>query len=165
MKFSLFPLLSEEDKAERSEGGLDPLGLVQISESLGVRLVPGVRERMSHPRYLTAMAVALEVCRDFPEDKVASDGITPPWLVFEWLMVEGLVRTAQGQDGFGLTGSRKATTALRRNASMSAARHLKTPTVTSEYLCKRECRPFTTGEPPFTLLLQGSREVIKVRVA
>lgn len=51
---------------------------------------------MSHPRYLTAMAVGMEVCRDFPEDKVAADGITPPWLVFEWLMVEGLVRTAQG---------------------------------------------------------------------
>jgi hypothetical protein len=129
MKFSTFPLLSEEDKAEKSEGGLDPLGLVQISESLAVRLVPGVRERMSHPRYLTAMAVAFEVCRDFPEDKVASDRITPPWLVFEWLMVEALVRTAQGQDGFSLPGSQKATTSLRRNAPMSAARYLKTPTV------------------------------------
>src|SRR5438552_8501958 len=108
MKFPLLPRLSEEDKAEKSEGGLDPLGLVQISESLGVRLIPGVRERMSHPRYLTAMAVGMEVCRDFPEDKLAADGITPPWLVFEWMMVEGLFRTVQGSDNFSLPGSQKA---------------------------------------------------------
>jgi hypothetical protein len=129
MKFPLLPRLSEEDKAEKSEGGLDPLGLVQISESLGIRLVPGVRERMSHPRYLTAMAVGMEVCRDFSEDAVAADGITPPWLVFEWLMVEGLVRTAQGLDSFSLPGSQKAAFALRRQAPLSASRYLKTPSV------------------------------------
>jgi hypothetical protein len=61
--FPQFPRLSEEDKFETSEGGLDPLGLVQVAEALAIRLVPGVRERMSHPRYLTAMAVAMEVCR------------------------------------------------------------------------------------------------------
>jgi hypothetical protein len=121
--------LSAKDEAEQSEGGLDPLGLAQVSESLAVRLVPGVRERMSHPRYLTAMAVGMEVCRRFQEDEIASDGITPPWLIFEWLMVEGLVRTQQGQDAFSLPGIQKATSAIRRNAPMSAARYLKTPTV------------------------------------
>ena len=133
MRFVPFPLLSEEDKAEKSEGGLDPLGLAQISESLAVQLIPGVRERMSHPRYLTAMAVGIEVCRDFPEDKLAADGLTPPWLVFEWLMVEGLVRTSDGQNTFKLPGSQKATEAIRRQAPLSAARYLKTPTVFGFY--------------------------------
>jgi hypothetical protein len=81
MHFPLLPLLSDEDKAETSEGGLDPLGLVQVAEALAVRLVPGVRERMSHPRYLTAMAMSMEVCRRFPEETLARDGISPPWLV------------------------------------------------------------------------------------
>jgi hypothetical protein len=129
MHFPLLPLLSDEDKVETSEGGLDPLGLVQVAEALAVRLVPGVRERMSHPRYLTAMAVAMEVCRKFPEETVARDGISPPWLVFEWIAVEGFVRTVDGRDPFRLPGSDKATTALRERVPLSAARYLKTPNV------------------------------------
>jgi hypothetical protein len=129
MYFPLLPLLSHEDKVESTEGGLDPLGLVQVAEALAVRLVRGVRERMSHPRYLTAMAVAMEVCRRFPEDTVARDGITPPWLVFEWIAVEGFVRTADGRDPFKLPGSEKAATAVRERVPLSAARYLKTPNV------------------------------------
>ena len=129
MHFPLLPLLSDEDKVETSEGGLDPLGLVQVSEALAVRLVPGVRERMSHPRYLTAMAVAMEVCGKFSEETVAHDGISPPWLVFEWIAVEGFVRTADGRDPFKLPGSDKAATALRERVPLSAARYLKTPNV------------------------------------
>ena len=129
MRFPLLPLLSDEDKVETSEGGLDPLGLVQVAEALAVRLVRGVRERMSHPRYLTAMAVAMEVCRRFPEDTLANDHMSPPWLVFEWLAVEGFVRTAIGREPFKLPGSDKAATALRERVPLSAARYLKTPNV------------------------------------
>jgi len=113
MDFPLLPLLSDEDKGETSEGGLDPLGLVQVAEALAVRLVPGVRERMTHPRYLTAMAVAMEVCRKFPEEEVARDGISPPWLVFEWIAVEGFIRTRDGPNPFKLPGSEKAAKAVR----------------------------------------------------
>ena len=129
MHFPLLPLLSDEDKVETSEGGLDPLGLVQVAEALAVRLVPGVRERMTHPRYLTTMAVAMEVCRKFPEETVARDGISPPWLVFEWIAVEGFVRTLDGRDPFKLPGSDKAATALRERVPLSATRYLKTPNV------------------------------------
>jgi hypothetical protein len=129
MHFPLLPLLSDEDKFETSEGGLDPLGLVQVAEALAVRLVPGVRERMSHPRYLTAMAVGMEVCRRFPEETVARDGISSPWLVFEWIAVEGFVRTAEGRDSFKLPGSDKAASALRERMPLSAVRYLKTPNV------------------------------------
>jgi hypothetical protein len=129
VRFASFPLLTEDDKAERSEGGLDPLGLVQASEALAVRLVPGVRERMSHPRYLTAMAAGVEVCGRFPEGTVARDGITPPGLVFEWLLVEGFTRTADGRDPFNLPGSMKGATARRQRVPLSAARYLKTASV------------------------------------
>jgi hypothetical protein len=129
MQFPLLPLLSQEDKADASEGGLDPLGLVQVSEALAVRLVPGVRERMSHPRFLTAMAVAMEVCRRFPEDAVARDGVSPPWLVFEWLAVEGFVRTADGREPFKLPGNEKVKAARREEVPLSARRYLKSPNV------------------------------------
>lgn len=129
MHFSQFPLLSDEDKAETSEGGLDPLGLVQVSEALAVRLVPGVRERMSHPRFLTAMAVAMEVCRKFPDETVAHDDVSSPWLVFEWLAVEGFVRTAEGRDPFKLPGNEKVKTTLRERVPLSAKRYLKSPNV------------------------------------
>ena len=129
MHFPQLPLLSAEDKAEASEGGIDPLGLYQVAEALSVRLVPGVRERQSHPRYVTAMAVAFEVCRDFPEEKVARDGVSPPWQVFEWLFVEGFARTGNGDNKFKLPGSQKAADALRDGVPLSAKRYLKTPTV------------------------------------
>jgi hypothetical protein len=128
--FPLFPLLSTEDKAESSEGGIDPLGLYAVAEALAVRLVPGVRERQAHPRYLTAMAVGLEVCRAFPEECVAGDGVSGPWLVFEWLLVEGFARTADGtRDPFNLPGRLKAADAMRDGMPLSARRYLKTPSV------------------------------------
>ncbi len=39
--------LSEYDPPLTSEGSIDPLGLYPIADALGVRLVPGVRERQS----------------------------------------------------------------------------------------------------------------------
>ncbi len=129
MNFAPFPLLTAEDKEESSEGGLDPLGLVPIAEALAVRLVPGVRERMRHPRFLTAMAVGMKLCGRIREDALARDQVTPPSIVFEWLLVEGLVRTA-GDDGIaGLPGKLKGLAARKRNVPLSAARYLKSPLV------------------------------------
>ena len=48
------PVLSERDVAPGTEGGIDPLGLAAIADRLGTKLVPGVRERQQHPRFLTA---------------------------------------------------------------------------------------------------------------
>src|SRR6185437_2065548 len=123
------PLLTERDDAEASEGGIDPLGLYAIADSLAVRLVPGVRERQTHPRFLTAIAVSLAVCERFGEETVASDGVTEPWLVFEWYFVEGLVRTAVERANVGLPGSLKAARAIADGVPLSAKRYLKTPSV------------------------------------
>lgn len=125
----LAPKLTERDPVESAEGGLDPLGTEPLADALAVRLVPGVRERQRHPRFLTAMAVSLEVCRDFDEETVAADGVSEPWQVFEWYLVEGLVRTAEADERTGLPGSQKAARAIADGVPMSAKRYLKAPTV------------------------------------
>lgn len=127
----LMPLLSEVDPRETSEGSLDPLGLYPIADDLGLKLVPGVRERQKHPRFLTSIAVSLAVCQDFVEDTVAKDGTSEPWLVFEWLLTEGLVRqAADSSDLIGLPGSQKVTQAVFRDGlRLSAKNYLKTPSV------------------------------------
>ena len=53
----LTPLLSLRDDEILGEGSLDPLGLYATADRLAVQLVPGVRERQQHPRFLTALAV------------------------------------------------------------------------------------------------------------
>src|SRR5436309_8695201 len=93
-QFTLAPLLSEKDPVESAEGGIDPLGTEPLADALAVKLAPGVRERQRHPRFLTAIAVSLEVCGEFDDEALAADRISEPWQVFEWYLVEGLVRTA-----------------------------------------------------------------------
>ena len=124
------PFLSEADPEVSAEGSIDPLGTYTIADSLAGRLVRGVRERHRHPRFLTATAVSLAVCDSFDSDQVASDGVSAPWQVFEWYMVEGLVRTVQDRKQLsGLPGSDKARAAIRDGVPLSANRYLKTPTV------------------------------------
>jgi hypothetical protein len=130
MAYAVVPLLTERDDAESAEGGIDPLGLYTIADALGVRLVPGVRERQSHTRFLSTLAVSLSICGEFDEDGVAADGSSEPWLVFEWYVVEGLVRAAEEPaETLGLPGSLKARRAIADRVPLSARRYLKTPSV------------------------------------
>jgi hypothetical protein len=128
-RYLLAPLLTEKDDVESSEGGIDPLGTEPLADALAVKLAPGVRERQRHPRFLTAMAVSLEVCRDFDEETLATDGISAPWMVFEWYVVEGLVRSTDARERLGVPGSQKAARARADGVPLSARRYLKTPTV------------------------------------
>ena len=70
------------------------------------------------------------VTRDFEEDAVASDGQSEPYLVFEWYVVEGIVRN-RGNDPTlsGLPGVLKARECLRVGLHLCAPRYLKTATV------------------------------------
>jgi hypothetical protein len=124
----LIPVLSEYDPIELSEGSLDPLALYPIADRLAVKLVPGIRERQLHPLFLTAIAAGAHLCAAYDDDHVANDGQSPPWQVFEWYVVEGIVRAAK--NGItGLPGRLKASDAIRAGAHLSAARYLKTPNV------------------------------------
>jgi hypothetical protein len=124
------PLLSEADPRDSAEGTIDPLGIYAIADALAVKMIPGVRERQQHPRFLTSIAVSLHVCSVFPEDKIAADGKSEPWQVFEWYLVEGLVRGTEDRKLLrGLPGQDKAATAIKDRVPLSAARYLKTPTV------------------------------------
>lgn len=121
---------SEYDPENSSEGSLDPLGLGQIADRLGVKLVPGIRERMSRPRFLTLIAAGAHLCKKFGEDRISKDGLTEPWLVYEWIIVQALVKKYQGMPEINrLPGSEKAGDARKKDIPLSAARYLKTPSV------------------------------------
>ena len=60
----LMPLLSEADPRVSAEGSIDPLGTYAIADALAVRMIPGVRERQLHPRFLTSIAVSLALTRE-----------------------------------------------------------------------------------------------------
>jgi hypothetical protein len=127
------PLLSAFDPEVSSEGGVDPLSLSATYERLAERIFPFMTVRMSRPRFLTAMAVGAEVCREFG-DQLAADGKTPPWLVFEWHVIEALLRvgdTLTGDDGWGIKvpGVAKVRAAVEGGHSVGAASYLKTPKI------------------------------------
>lgn len=119
------PLLTEFDPADSAEGGLDPLGLYAIADSLGVRLVPGVRERMKRIRFLTAIAVSSIICSQFDDDTISTDQSIEPYLVFEMHLVEGLVYTCWGEQIQALPGSLKAERAISAGGHLHSASYLK----------------------------------------
>lgn len=124
-----FPNLTDYDPIKSAEGALDPLGLYAIADNLAVKLVPGIRERMSHPRFLTAMAVGAAINRDFDEETLAADGQSEPYMVYEWHAVEGLFRK-WGDNGLrGLPGVLKTRDCIKQGLKLSAARYLKTASV------------------------------------
>lgn len=122
------PVLSEFDPFTSAEGVLDPLGLYAIADTLAIKLVPGVRERMQHPRFLTAMAVGALITQPYGDEIMAKDGISAPWMVYEWHAVEGLVRTKRDELK-GLPGVQKAKEAIDRRIPLCARNYLKTATV------------------------------------
>lgn len=124
---SLLPALSLADPVESGEGTIDPLGLEQIAEDMALRLVPGVRERMVHARYLTAMVVGTAICENFGDEAVSKDGVSAPWQVYEWYVVEGLARADLPK--FSLPGRLKAKEAIRSDRGLARDRYLKVPSV------------------------------------
>ena len=126
------PSLTAYQTLENSQGTLDPLGLYSIADRLASRLAPNLRERMKHPRYLTAMAVGAIACSDFSEDKLATDEISPPWQVYEWYVASALVKRFVKDNPnqlLGMPGREKTTRAFRDATQLSAIRYLKTPSV------------------------------------
>ncbi len=128
----LLPSLTSYITLENSQGTLDPLGMYSIADRLATRLAPDLRERMKHPRYLTAIAVGAAVCSVFDEEELAADEITPPWQVYEWYVTSAFVKRFEKDDNqqlLGMPSREKTTRAMRDGVPLSALRYLKTPSV------------------------------------
>lgn len=125
------PCLSVWDAAPASDSSLDPLGLYQIGDALASRLAPGVRERMSRARYLTLLAVSARVCREVDESRLDRGDGGDPSQVFEWRIVEALVRADRAGAGAAraLPGRDKVADALRRGKPINATTYLRSPRV------------------------------------
>lgn len=122
------PFSSEFDPSEEAEGSIDPLGLQPGYDRLADRLLPAVTVRMGHPRFLTAMALGACVCEGWDLDATAADEITPPWLVWEWFVVEAFVRAEDALSGRpSVPGGLKVRQALRKTRPICASTYLKTP--------------------------------------
>lgn len=122
------PRLSEYDPGAAGEGGLDPLGLGAVADRIADVLAPGVRARMSQPRFVTLSAVGATACQGL-NGLVGADNRTTLDIVFEWLVVEAMIRYP-GQDRTrGLPGSQKGQRALRKGERLSAANYLNGPRV------------------------------------
>jgi hypothetical protein len=122
------PFASEFDPSEEAEGSIDPLGLQPGYERLADRLLPALTVRMGNPRFVTAIAIGAHVCNEWDTDAVAADGITPPWLVWEWFVVEAFVRTENSpSETSGVPGIQKVRRALRHQRPLCASAYLKTP--------------------------------------
>lgn len=125
---AFFPFLTSYDPPGTSEGTLDPLGLYQIADQLAVQLVPAVRERMQRIRFLTAMAVGAMVTENLEDDPRQRDA--SPYLVWEWLVVEALMREkGDGADVRGVPGSLVTRRALDQHIYLDARSYLKTPRI------------------------------------
>jgi len=126
------PTLSSYQTLENSQGTLDPLGLYSIADRLALRLAPDLRERMKHPRYLTAMAVGAIACGVFSDEELAADEVSQPWQVYEWYVTSALVKRFERENPrqlLGMPGREKTANALRDGVPLCAIRYLKTPTV------------------------------------
>jgi hypothetical protein len=83
---SLLPFLTTYDPPGANEGSIDPLGLYQIADQLGIKLVPAMRERMQRIRFLTAMTAGSLVTDGLEHNTQERDA--SPYIVWEWLVVE-----------------------------------------------------------------------------
>jgi hypothetical protein len=124
------PFLSEADPEQSGEGSLDPLGLVPVADRLAEEIAPGITARMSRIRFVTAMAVGA-VATERLSDVTAADGVSPPYLAFEWHLVEALGRDRYlpTEATFGVPGIAKARSAVARGVHLDAASYLKVPKV------------------------------------
>lgn len=123
-----FPFLTSYDPPGTSEGTLDPLGLYQTADQLAVQLVPAVRERMQRIRFLTAMAVGTLVIEGLEDDIHRPD--VSPHLVWEWLVVESLVRSMSDDPAvWGVPGTLVTRRALAQYDHLDARGYLRTPRI------------------------------------
>ena len=122
------PRLSAYDPGATGEGSLDPLGLAAVADRIADLIVPGLRARMSNPRFAT-LSVAGAFAGHSLRDVISSDGKTTVDLAFEWIVLEALVRAADSEAIRGVPGSQKARRAVATNSRLGASNYLVAPRV------------------------------------
>ncbi|MEX2389244.1 MAG: hypothetical protein WD534_15305 [Phycisphaeraceae bacterium] len=121
----LLPFLTAYDPPGSSEGTLDPMGLYQVADRLAGDLVPAVRERMQRVRFLTPIAVGSFVTAGLEPN--ADEPQTAPFLVWEWLVIEAILRTYDGQDElWGVPGTLVTRRAIKQHGYLDSRSYLKT---------------------------------------
>ena len=123
------PIISQTDPLNESNTSIDPLGLARTYERLADTILPAVTMRMGRIRFVTAMCLGALVCKDYEVDAVASDGVTPAWMVFEWFVIEAFARLNDDVRGHQIPGLLKAQSCMKAQRRLSAAFYLKTPKV------------------------------------
>ena len=155
------PFLSEADPEQAGEGGLDPLGLVPVADRLADAIAPGVTARMSRIRFLTAIAVGA-VATETLFDQVASDGSSPPYLAYEWLVVEAHARDRELPPSatMSVPGIQKARSVVARKSHMDSRSYLKVPKVFGFHgIYKRLARDLEIADDHLLLGAAGDRLV------
>ncbi|GAB92723.1 hypothetical protein [Gordonia rhizosphera] len=122
------PHFSEYDPGAEGEGSLDPLGLSAIADRIADRLVPGLRARMSQPRFVSLAVAGAHACQPL-RDLTSSDGRTTFDIAFEWIVVEAMVRHRSSAEIRGLPGMQKATRAQRVGRRLGSTTYLSGPRV------------------------------------
>ena len=122
------PRLSAYDPGAEGEGGLDPLGLSAIADRIADVLAPGVRARMSQPRFVTTSAVGA-IAYQALHERTADLGSTTVDIAFEWLVVEALVRHGGKRGIDGLPGNQKAARAAAVGERLCRRNYLSGPKV------------------------------------
>lgn len=122
------PRFSAYDPGAKGEGSLDPLGLAAIADRLAECLAPGVRARMSNPRF-ALLAVVGAYAYEPLIGNVYRDGKTTPDVAFEWLVLEALAYGG-GRDALrGLPGSQKAAAAKAAGRRLGPGSYLVAPRI------------------------------------
>ncbi len=158
------PRLSAYDPGAEGEGGLDPLGLGAIADRIADVLAPGVRARMSQPRFVTLTAVGATAYQGLRQ-LTADEGKTTVDFAFEWLVVEAMVRHPYGTGDNTLTrysgvpGNEKAQRAIRAGERLNRRTYLNGPRVfgfTGVY------RPFSRDAGVLTLEDQPGGKAVEL---
>jgi hypothetical protein len=126
----VMPYLTEADPDLLGEGSLDPLGLASLADRLADEIAPGVTARMNRVRFLTGIAVSASVTEGMDE-LPPGDGVSTPYLVFEWHVVTALAREDRlpPEATAGVPGIMKARASLAHGKLLDAASYLKAPKV------------------------------------
>ena len=110
------------------------MGLYAIADRMATMLVPGVRERMSNLRYLTASAYGAEVCRGMSPEPMLQARLEP-YMALEFHLVSGWIQRFDKQEKeiAGLPGIQKSQECYRTRPKgelkLNPGRYLKTASV------------------------------------